>query len=93
MAATERSGPADRSSTSVAASARGESGALVTATAGEPCSRAAASTATTSGEAPDCESATTALPRKSMRPPYTVCRLGVASATGSPVRRDQRYCA
>src|SRR5256885_122011 len=49
--------------TTSAIAASGEPGSLVTAIAGRPCLRAAASSATTSGDPPDCDTATTAPPR------------------------------
>ena len=55
MAATESSSPASSGTTTSATAASGEDGSLVIATLGRPWSRAAASTATMSGERPDCE--------------------------------------
>jgi hypothetical protein len=55
VAATDASTPACRSITCVAVAAIGEPASLVIAIVMQPWARAASSTATTSGEAPDCE--------------------------------------
>jgi hypothetical protein len=55
VAATARSGPACNGSTQSAVRARSDLGSFVIASVGRPWRRASASTATTSGEAPDCE--------------------------------------
>jgi hypothetical protein len=53
VAATARSSPARRSMQASATRASGESGVLVMAIVGAPMRRAASTTATTSGDAPD----------------------------------------
>ena len=52
-------GPARTSTTWSAVSASGESASLVSATVSAPCRRASSTTATMSGERPDCEMPTT----------------------------------
>ena len=53
VAAIARSGPADSAMVQSAAAASGEAGSLVSATVGAPWRRAASTTATMSGDAPD----------------------------------------
>ena len=60
VAATARSSPACSGSTQSAVSASGDLELFVIASVGRPCRFASSSTATTSGDAPDCEMPITA---------------------------------
>ena len=62
VAATARSSPAWRQSVHSAARASGDDGSFVIASVGRPWRRASVRTATTSGEAPDCEIAIASAP-------------------------------
>src|SRR5262249_56074159 len=92
VAATARSSPAWSGSTQSAASASGERGSLVMASVGRPWRFASSSTATTSGDAPDCEMPITAAASRFGGASYTVYREGVANATVSPFAVPKRYC-
>ena len=93
VAAIARSGPADRSSVQSARSASGEDGSLVSATVGAPWRRAASTTATMSGEAPDWLMARTRVRVSRGSAPYTDTTDGVASPTVSPFRTPSTYWA
>ena len=76
---------------SCAVRARSDRGSFVMASVGAPIARAAASTAATSGAAPDCEMPMTAPRAKLGGVRYRVTSDGAASAVTMPARLSKRY--
>ena len=93
VAAIARSGPAPRSRTCSAVVASAEPGSLVIAIVGRPWRRAASTTPTTSGDAPDWLIPMTSDRENTGSTWYSDTIDGAASATGSRIRIPNRYWA
>ena len=78
--------------TKSAVAASGEAASLTRATVCTPWRRASSSTATMSGERPDCDIPMTSASRMSGFAPYRVSVDGAASDTASELRTANRYC-
>src|SRR5919108_3483523 len=91
VAATSRSTPARNANTCSALRPSAESGRFVNAIVTAPARRPSATTAATSGDAPDCEMPITAPRTKLGGASYRVTRDGAASAVTIPAMLSSRY--